>query len=178
MNAALFASVALATLRAVAWRAPSVCPYCPGGRAGHWIRWGFYERYAEGCREPHGRIRVQRFFCLIVERSFSLLPDSLLPYRFFTASHILRWLYALVVEKVALDAVARGERVARGTLRNLRRAFLRTVRTLRLTGRAAASEPPAFLSALAHLGDPAVADLFRDWKQREPKHSVLGFHPR
>jgi transposase-like protein len=178
MNPLLFASIALATLRTVSWHEPSVCPFCPGNAAGHWIRWGGYKRYADNRDKKRGLIRIQRFFCKIVHRTFSLLPDSLLPYRYFTTSRILRWLYAIVVKRAGASTIARRDRIARSSLRHIVTSFLKTVPSLRLPDRPAALDPPGFLTALADLGNRAVANLFRRWKELEPKQSILGFYPR
>lgn len=175
MKRSLFASIALATLRTWAWRSPSRCPYCPGARDKHWIKWGFYERFAEA---SDAQIEIQRYRCKVTLRTFSLLPDSVLPYHFYTGTHILQWLHALFVQRQALNALARTEQIARGTLRYLKRCFLGAVGILRLPGRAAALKHPHFMRRLAKMGTRPVANLFRDWKELEPKHSVVGIYPR
>jgi hypothetical protein len=175
MKAVLFASVALATLRAIAWREPSCCPYCPDVSDPHWIRWGFYPRWGETRKK---RLQIQRYQCKITGGTFSLLPDSLLPYHYFTTAHILQWLHALIVEGVALSALALRKSVARSTLRHLKASFLDVVGKLRLPERPAALSPPAFLRALADMTTDALADLFAGWKEMDPKHSVVGFFPR
>jgi transposase-like protein len=177
MNRALFASVLLSTLGAAAWPKPSRCPYCPGADHPHWIKWGFYERYAQKRKRGSRRVRVQRYRCKIVRRTFSLLADSLVPFQFHTVANILRWLYRLLVEQAALAQVSRAASVARTTLRNLRDRFVGVVPRLRLPGRPAALSPPEFLKALGREGN-AVIDLFRNWKQLEPKHSVVGIYAR
>lgn len=177
MNRALFASVLLSTLGAVAWPAPCRCPYCPDAPHPHWIKWGFYGRFAQKRKRQTARVRVQRYRCKIVGRTFSLLADSLLPYQFFTAATILEWLYELLVRRVALAALARAQSVARTTLRNLRDRFLGVVPRLRLPDRPSALSPPEFLKRLAGVGK-SVVDLFRNWKELEPKHSVVGLYAR
>jgi hypothetical protein len=58
---------------------------------------------------------VQRYRCRITRRTFSLLPDALLPYpyHYFTASRILTWLYALEAERVPLNTLAARDRIDR-----------------------------------------------------------------
>jgi hypothetical protein len=175
MKPSVFASVALSTLGAVAWREPSRCPYCPDATRAHWIRWGFYPRWAEGKRE---RVQIQRYRCKITGRTFSLLPDSLLPYRYFKTSRILGWLHAIFVKSVAVAVLARRESVARGTLRHLARSFLRVVPILRTPGRETAAAPGELLKLFAAMTDAALIALFAGWKEIEPKHSVTGIHRR
>lgn len=175
MKASLFASVALATLHAVAWRKPSCCPYCPTTSGKHWIRWGFYPRWGEGEKE---RLAIQRYRCRITGHTFSLLPDALLPYHYFTTAHILQRLYALFVRAIPTSTFSREESIPRGTLRHLRGAFLAALPNLRLPGRLAALGPGEFLSALRKMTLATLAVLFAGWKELEPKHSVVGLYAR
>lgn len=144
----------------------------------HWIKWGFYERYAENSSDPNERIRVQRYRCRITRHSFSLLPDSLLPYHYASTTHLLQWLYAMLAKGEATSALARRVGLLRETLRGLKRRFLKAVGSLRLPGRPAALSPPEFLKTLARMASSAVETLFRSWKELEPKHSVAGIYPR
>ncbi|MCI0656895.1 MAG: hypothetical protein L0170_07470 [Acidobacteria bacterium] len=175
MKPSLFASVALATFRAVAWREPSCCPYCPTTSAEHWIRWGFYPRWGEGEKE---RLAIQRYRCRNTGRTFSLLPDSLLPNHYATTTHILQILWALFVQGIPRSTLAREESIARGTLWHWRRAFLEALPNLRLPGQAAALGPARFLRALRELTLGALSLLFAGWKELEPKHSVVGIYVR
>lgn len=175
MNASLFTSVALSTLRAVAWREPSVCPYCPTTPGGHWIRWGFYSRWGEGKKEP---LDIQRYRCRITGRTFSLLPDSLLPYHHATTTHILQGLDALFVKAIPRSTLAREESIPRGTLWRWKSAFLEALPNLRLPGRVAALGPAEFLRGLRAMTLTALALLFAGWKELNPKHSVVGIYAR
>jgi hypothetical protein len=162
--------------------APSRCPYCPAGTAPHWIRWGSYERYAGDTEDSSRKISVPRFRCKIVRRTFSLLPDGLLPYCSQRTALVLRVLHALFVEKVPLSRLADSSSLARGTLRGLRARFLRTVPLLRLPSREGPLPARIFLEVL--LGTPSqdvatkLVGLFRAWKEREPKHSIVGIYAR
>ncbi len=158
--------------------APTRCPYCPRHTPPHWIRWGCYERWAWAPGQAARKVRVPRYQCKIVQRTFSLLPDSLLPYRCVGAGVILTWLHALFVDGVPLSPLARQVGVARGTLRGLRVGFLRAVPHLRLPRQRAACPPRSFLEALAQLPAAAIVPLFQAWKETEPKHCVVGIHSR
>ena len=175
MKPSFFASLALCTLEAVAWRRPSCCPYCPTSEGHHWIRWGFYPRWGEGEKE---RLAIQRYRCRITKRTFSLLPDSLLPYHYFSTGRLLQWLHTIFVGAIALGTLARRESIGRSTLQHLRRCFLGVIGKLRLPGRPAALAPPAFLELLADMKSAALGDLFADWKELEPKHAVVGIYSR
>ena len=158
--------------------APRRCPYCPAHTPPHWIGWGCYERYAFDPELPARKVAVPRYQCKIQRRTFSLLPDSLLPYRCWRASCILTWLHALFVEGVPLSLLARQVHVARGTLRCLRAGFLRAVPHLRLPRQRVARPPAPFLEALAQLPPTTVVPWFQAWKESEPKHCVVGIHSR
>lgn len=166
------------SLRSLGCVLPSRCPYCPADAPPHWIGWGSYERYSGDGEDRSQRVAVPRYRCKLTRRTFSLLPDGLLPYCGERAGLVLGWLYALYVQKVALSTLSRREGVARGTLRHLRARFLRTVSILRLPHGEGATGAPTFLEALAQKGSVAVAELFRVWKEREPKHCVVGIYAR
>lgn len=178
MPLAAFTNVAFSTLRPLAWREPSRCPYCPADAPAHWIAWGSYSRYAGDPDDPSRRVAIPRRRCKIFKRTFALLPDSLLPYCGIRTGAVLERLHALFVRNVALNALARRLHAARGTLRGLKARFLRVLPKLRLPVHEGALAPAAFLVVLAQMPPSAVADLFRDWKEREPKHSILGVHLR
>ncbi len=178
MSLAVFAGVAFSTLRPRAWRAPSRCPYCPIDAPPHWTCWGRYWRYAGDPDDPSKRVAIPRRWCKFVKRTFSLPPDSLLPYCGIRTGTILKLLHALFVQKVALNALARQVQTARGTLRGLKARFLRTLSKLRLPVREGTLGPAAFLAILARMPATDAADLFRDWKEREPKHSIVGIYLR
>lgn len=178
MPLAIFASVAFSTLGPRAWRDPSRCPYCPVDAPPHWTCWGSYWRYAGDPDDPSRRVAIPRRWCKLVERTFSLPPDCLLPYCGIRTGAVLERLHALFVQKVALNALARRLHAARGTLRGLKARFLRVLPKLRLPRHEGALGPAAFLEVLAQMPPSAVANLFRDWKEREPKHSILGVHLR
>jgi hypothetical protein len=173
------ADPALAQLPAHGPPRPTRCPYCPADSPPHWIGWGYYERYAGDRDDPSRKIAIPRWWCKLQRRTFSLLPDCLLPYHGGRTAWLLGWLYALYVQGRGLCTVARQAGVARGTLRALAARCQRTVPQLRLPAQEGARPPAAFLEALARLPAPmTVADLFRQWKQWEPKHSLLGFYRR
>lgn len=158
--------------------APSRCPYCPVGTPPHWIRWGHYERYAGDPEQGTQKVAIPRYRCKIVVRTFSLLPDALLPYCSVRSGRVLAWLQALYVDATPLSRLAHRVEMARGTLRGLRVRFQRALPQLRLPGQPAAWPPARFLEALRALDASAIVVLFRVWKEREPKHSVVGLHPR
>lgn len=144
----------------------------------HWTRWASYWRYAGDPDEPSNRIAVARYRCPIVRRTFSLLPDSLLPYCRSSAGLVLQWLHALLIEGAAVNTIARNAGVTRGMLRYLKARCLRTLPKLRLPGHEGALDAASFWSLLTRAGAPAVADLFRLWKQGEPKLSIVGIYAR
>lgn len=178
MSHAAFTSIAFSTLVPRAWRDPARCPHCPSDAPPHWTCWGSYSRYAGDPDDPSRRVCIPRYWCKIVRRTFSLLPDSLLPYSGIRTGAVLQRLHALFVQKVALNTLARQVHAARGTLRGLKARFLRTLPKLRLLRREGAILPAPFLEVLADMKQAAVADLFREWKEREPKHSIVGIYLR
>lgn len=102
-----------------------------------------------------------------------------MPYHYFTTRHILTWLHALEGEGLAVNTLATREGIGRWILRHLKAAFRRVVGILRLPLQRAALGAGAFIKALARrCSGEAVVAVFRDWKEREPKHSVVGIYPR
>lgn len=178
MPFSVFTGVAFSILRPRAWREPSRCPYCPADAPAHWIAWGSYSRYAGDPDDPSRRVAIPRRRCKIFKRTFALLPDSLLPYCTTWTGAVLERLYALLVQRLPLNTLARRAGAARGTLRTLKANFLRVLPKLRLPQREGALGPAAFLEVLADMEPAAVAELFRDWKEREPKHSIVGIYLR
>lgn len=178
MNLPLFVSLALWTLAPYAWCKPSRCPYCPGNPAVHWIGWGDYKRSAADSEDPTKLVRVPRCWCKLTLRTFSLLPDSLLPYHGWRTTHILQLLHAMFVRGVPVNTLARLTGLGRGALRNLKARFLRALPKLRLPGHEGALSPAAFLMVLADMEPGFVAELFRVWKEREPKLSIVGIYLR
>ncbi len=166
------------SLRSVVCVLPTRCPYCPADAPRHWIGWGSYERYSGDVEDPSQRVAIPRYRCKLTRRTFSLLPDGLLPYCGERTGLVLGWLYALCVQRVALSTLSRTERVARGTLRHLKARFLRAVSVLRLPRREGVWGAAPFLEALAQKGSAVIAELFRVWKEREPKHCIVGIYVR
>ena len=105
-------------------------------------------------------------------------PDPLLPYCGVRTSFVLVWLHALLVRGIGLNTLARQAGASRGALRSLKARFLRALPKLRLPRREGVLAPAAFIEVLAGMGPAAVADLFRGWKECEPKHSILGIYLR
>lgn len=161
---------------------PSRCPYCAADAPRHWIRWGSYERYAGDPDDSSRRIAVPRYQCKFTERTFSLLPDELLPYCSLRTPVVLSSLRVLYLEHRSLNELARSLALPRTTLRHLKARFLRTLPLLRLPPREGALGAEAFLEAVTCEGPgrsaPSIAELFRTWKEREPKHSVVGIYAR
>lgn len=157
---------------------PDRCPYCPADMPMHWTHWGSYTRYAGDPDDPYKRVAVARYWCPIAQHSFSLLPDSLLPYCRSSTALVLQWLHALLVEHAAVNTIARNAGVSRGMLRCLKTRCLRTLPKLRLPWHEGALDAKHFLALLAQAGALAVADLFRLWKQGEPKLSIVGIYAR
>jgi hypothetical protein len=154
---------------------PSRCPYCPDRPEPHWIRWSWYQRWAQGRRE---RINVPRHQCRYVKRTFSVLPDGLLPYHYHRTAVMLRTLHALYIEAIPLARWARLRNLARTTVRHLREQFEEVVRRLRLPGQEGTLGPKPFLGRLFGFGVARIAQIFRGWKELEPKHSVVGLYAR
>lgn len=178
MKRVLFASNSLLGLPVLTCPRPTRCPYCPADAPHHWTRSGSYQRYAGDPDDPSRRVVVPRYLCKIHGRTFSLPPDALLPYCGMRAGYVLQCLYALSVQGVAVNTLARHAGVARGTLRCLKTRFLRAIARLRLPWREGALNAAGWLTALAVAGATAVAGLFRDWKEHEPKLSVVGIYVR
>ena len=173
--AALLASLWRGVLRSIEMPEPTCCPYCPDRPEPHWIAWGTYSRWAQGrCR----KIDVPRHQCRFVKRTFSLLPDGLLPYHYHRTAIILRTLRALFVEEIPQARWARLRHLARTTVRHLREEFEQVVGRLRLPGQEGALGPKDFLARLFRFGADRIVDIFRDWKKMEPKHSVVGLYAR
>jgi hypothetical protein len=154
---------------------PSRCPYCPDREGRHWIKWGSYSRYAEGTSE---KIDVQRYRCRFTKRTFSLLPDGLLPYHYLRTAMILAHLHALFFEDRATSTWARLTQITRTTMRRLKARAASILLRLRLPGQEGALAPAAFLERLLALGVEKIATIFRAWKELEPKHSIVGFFAR
>ena len=154
---------------------PTRCPYCPDRHERHWTSWSSYPRWAQGRRD---RVHVPRYWCPFAERTFSLLPEGLLPYHYHRTPVILRTLRALWIEEIPVSRWARLRRLARTTVRHLREKFEEVVRRLRLPGQEGALGPKAFLVRLLGFGADRIAKIFRAWKEREPKHSVVGLYAR
>ena len=169
------ASLWRGTLRSVEMPEPSRCPYCPDRPEPHWIRWASYSRWAQGRRR---KIDVPRHRCRFVKRTFSVLPDGLLPYHYPRTAVILRTLGALYIEEIPLSRWARLRRLARTTVRRLRQRFEEAVGRLRLPGQEGALGPKAFLARLLNLGTDRITRIFREWKELEPKHSIVGLYAR
>ena len=157
---------------------PTRCPYCPVDAPPHRTRWGSYQRYSGDRKDPNRKVSVRRYRCKIKRRTFSLLPDGLLPYCGERTGFVLMCLHALFVQKEALSTLSRRASVARGTLRHLRARFLRVASVLRLPEREGAFDAAGFLEVLADTAAATVVFLFRGWKEREPKHSVVGIYAR
>lgn len=157
---------------------PTRCPYCPADVPLHWTIFGFYLRYAGDLDEPSKKIAVVRYWCSIAERSFSLLPHFLLPYCRTQTGLVLQCLRALLIDGVALNTLARKVGVTRSTLRSLRASFLGTLAKLRLPWHEGALNAARFLTMLAHKKTTAVVDLFRGWKECEPKLCIVGIYLR
>ncbi len=166
------------SLQSIACVLPMRCPYCPAAAPWHCTGWGSYERYSGDRKDPNHKVSVQRYRCKIKRRTFSLLPDGLLPYCGERTGFVLLCLHALFVRKEALSTLSRRSSVARGTLRHLRARFLSVVSVLRLPEREGALDAAGFLEVLADTATATVIDLFRGWKEREPKHSVVGIYAR
>lgn len=154
---------------------PSRCPYCPDRPEPHWISWGSYLRWAQGRRR---QIHVPRYWCPFAKHTFSLLPDGLLPYHFYRTPFILQTLQAIFLDGIPPARWASLRHLGRTTVRHLREEFEQVVGRLRLPGQEGALGPKAFLSRLFRLGGNRIAEIFRDWKEREPKHSVVGLYAR
>ncbi len=156
---------------------PDRCPYCPADAPAHWIIHGSYERYA-GDPDPLSKVDVTRHFCKVVGRTFSLPPDALLPYCRLKTCLVLQLLHALLVESLGVRTLARRFGVGRGALRYFRVRFLRTLAKLRFPWHEGALDAAGFLASLSRQGAAAVAELFRSWKQQEPKLSIVGIYLR
>ena len=157
---------------------PSRCPYCPAEAPRHWIGWGSYERYAGDPHDSNRRISVPRYQCKLTQRTFSLLPDELLPYCSVAVPVVLSSLRALFLENVPLSELARRISIPRGTLRHLKARYLCTRPLLRLPPHEGALGAAPFLALLTLQASASIDDLFRSWKEREPKHSIVGIYAR
>jgi hypothetical protein len=154
---------------------PSRCPYCPDRPEPHWISWASYSRWAQGRRQ---KVDVPRHQCRLVKRTFSLLPDGLLPYHYPRTAVMLRTLHALFIDEIPLARWAELRGLARTTVRHLKEKFEETVGRLRLPDQEGALGAKAFLARLFQFGVNRIAEIFRNWKEMEPKHSVVGIYAR
>ncbi len=173
--AGLVASLWRGALRSLEMPEPSRCPYCPDRPEPHWIAWASYSRWAQGRRV---KIDVPRHQCRFVKRTFSLLPDGLLPYHYPRTAVMLRTLHALFVDEIPLARWARLKRLARTTVRHLCEKFEEVVARLRLPGQEGALGAKAFLARLFRFATDGIARIFRAWKELEPKQSVVGLYAR
>lgn len=169
------ASLWRGALRSMEMPEPSRCPYCPDRSERHWTLWGFYQRWAQGRRE---KIDVPRHQCRFVKRTFSVLPDGLLPYHYQRSAVILQTLRSIVVEEIPVARWAKLKHLARTTVRHLCAEFEEVVGRLRLPGQEGALGSKAFLARLLEFGAEGIARIFRGWKELEPKHSVVGLYAR
>ena len=103
------------SLRTLVCPSPSRCPYCPADAPAHWTGWGSYQRYAGSRKHPSQRVVVPRYWCKVVERTFSLPPDALLPHCGLRTVHVLLLLRAMFVRNVAVNLLAGRTSIARGT---------------------------------------------------------------
>ena len=85
------ADPALVQLPAQGLPRPTRCPYCPADSPPHWIGWGCYQRYAGDRDDPSRKIAIPRWWCKLQCRTFSLLPDCLLPYHGCRTAWLLAW---------------------------------------------------------------------------------------
>ena len=106
------------------------------------------------------------------------MPNGLLPYHYHRTAIILQTLQALFIEGIPLARWARLRHLCRTTVRHLREKFEEVVVRLRLPGQEGALGPKPFLSRLFRFEASRIAQIFRDWKEREPKHSVVGLYAR
>lgn len=173
-----FASLLLTVLGIPACPRPTRCPYCPADAPCAWTRSGGYTRYAGDLANPSRCTRVPRCKCKRTGRTFSLPPDALLPYCGIRTGYALQCLHAMFARGAALNTLARRAGLGRGALRCLKARFSRVVRQLRLPWHEGMLGAADFLAALAAAGARAVADLFRSWKESEPKFSVVGIYAR
>jgi hypothetical protein len=169
------ASLWKGTLRSFEMPEPSRCPYCPDRPEPHWIAWANYSRWGQGRRQ---KIDVPRYRCRFTGRTFSLLPDGLLPYHYYRTAVILRTLGALFLEGIPLARWAKSRQLARTTVGHWRERFKGAVGRLRLQGQEGALGPKAFLDRLFRFDVDRIAQIFRGWKELEPKHSVVGLYAR
>lgn len=107
-----------------------------------------------------------------------MLPDGLVPYHCPRTATVLKHLEGMVVEERPTSACAKAWNVARSTLRRLKAAYLRTVPRLRLPDPEGALGPREFLLELADRGVEPISELFRGWKEHEPKLAIVGIYAR
>jgi hypothetical protein len=77
-----------------------------------------------------------------------------------------------------LSAWARLKGVARSTLRGLKARVASVLAKLRLPDQEGALSPAEFLTRLAAFSAERIVEIFRSWKELEPKHSIVGFYAR
>ncbi|MBI2933277.1 MAG: hypothetical protein HYY16_16655 [Planctomycetes bacterium] len=91
---------------------------------------------------------------------------------------MVRTLRALFIDEIPLGRWARLRHLGRTTVRHLRAEFEEVVGRLRLSGQEGTLGPKPFLTRLFRFGVIRIARIFRDWKEMEPKHSVVGLFAR
>jgi hypothetical protein len=68
--------------------------------------------------------------------------------------------------------------LARSTAWYFKASFEDVVGQLRLPSQEGALGPKAFLVRLLESGADRIAEIFRSWKELEPKHAVVGLYVR
>jgi hypothetical protein len=171
-------SIEALTQLPVAGPAPSRCPYCPATTVPHWTGWGSYQRGAPTAAVPQRKIAVQRWWCKVVRRTFSLLPAALLPHHSWPTGQLLSWLSGRYQQGLGANTLARQWRLPRSTVRGVLRRFARVMPRLRLPGQEGALSAAAFLTSLAAMPLAALVACFQQWKEGEPKQAVVGIYCR
>lgn len=159
-------------------REPSRCPYHPNLPA-HWNKHGSYQRQDPTSPADDPKMTsVPRCRCNIILRTFSIPPDALLPYLPRTTESILQLLHCVIVEGHGSFKASEILSIPRTTLRRIIAKFHTTVKLLRLPEHPGVLAADAFLRRLFALGLDAIVELFAEWKEREPKFSLVGIYPR
>ena len=107
-------------------RSELVCPFCrEGGRQGHFIHWGHYERtVSAGCEEKM-TASLQRICCTDCEHTHSLFPESIVPFSFFPVQLQIDVIQSyLDGSKESLQELFM-KHIDQGSARNIFRRFIR-----------------------------------------------------
>lgn len=79
-----------------------ICPKC--GAVGFFRNHGKYDRYLFNCSNE--RFCIQRIRCEKCNSTHALLPDVIIPYRYFSAPFLLKVFTLFLIDKISIPQIA------------------------------------------------------------------------